>query len=105
MVLQPAEGVYEGYPAAWWQEKFRLYGRLKRTYEQRIKQNEDHLRSLGANPTQRNRELSYSGKANPLRPIWDEIKEYENYLLVLGRKMGDLQLRANRAALPRHLLE
>jgi clan AA aspartic protease (TIGR02281 family) len=105
MVLQPGEGPYDGYPAAWWQEKFGLYNRLKRRYEQRIRQNEDHLRTLGVNPTQRSSELSYSGKVSPLRPIWDEIKEYESYLVVLERKIGNLQLRANRADLPRHLRE
>jgi clan AA aspartic protease (TIGR02281 family) len=103
MVLQTGEGPYDGYPAAWWQEKFRLYKRLKRGYEQRIRQNEDHLRTLGINPAQRNWEGSYSGKVNPLRPISDEIKENENYLRVLEKKMSDLQLRANRAELPRHL--
>jgi clan AA aspartic protease (TIGR02281 family) len=105
MVLQRGEGPYDGYPAAWWQERFRLYNRLKRGYEQRIRQNEDHLRTLGINPTHRNWEGSYSGKVNPLRPILDEIKEHENYLRVLEKKMSDLQLRANRADLPRHLWE
>ncbi|MGH7926815.1 MAG: TIGR02281 family clan AA aspartic protease [Candidatus Binatia bacterium] len=105
MVLQPGEGPYDGYPAAWWQEKFRLYNRLKRGYEQRIRQNEDHLRTLGINPEQRNWEVSYRGKVNPLRPISDEIKEHENYLRLLEKKMSALQLRANRAELPRHLRE
>ena len=103
MVLQPGEGPYDGYPAAWWQERFRLYNRLKRGYEQRIRQNEDHLRSLGINPAQRNWDNSYRGKISILRPISDEIKAHENYLRVLERKMSDLQLRANRAELPRHL--
>ncbi|HEX2229861.1 MAG TPA: retropepsin-like aspartic protease [Candidatus Binatia bacterium] len=103
MVLHQGEGSYDGYPAAWWQEKFRLYRRLKRTYEQRIKQNEDHLRSLGINPAQRSSAGGYTGKVNPLRPIWDEIKAYETYLALLERKIGDLQFRANRAELPRHL--
>jgi len=103
MVLQPGESPYDGYPAAWWQERFRLYNRLKRGYEQRIRQNEDHLRSLGINPALRNWDHSYRGKINILRPISDEIKEHENYLRVLERKMSDLQLRADRAELPRHL--
>ena len=103
MVLQPGEGPYDGYPAAWWQERFRLYNRLKRGYEQRIRQNEDHLRSLGINPAQRNWDNSYRGKISILRPISDEIKAHENYLRVLERKMSDLQLRANRTELPRHL--
>jgi clan AA aspartic protease (TIGR02281 family) len=103
MVLQPGEGSYDGYPATWWQEKFRLFSRLKRGYEQRIKQNQDHLRTLGINPEQRNWEGSYSGKINPLKPISDEIKEHENYLRVLENKLSDLQLRANRAELPQHL--
>jgi len=103
MVLQPGEGPFDGYPATWWQEKFRLYSRLKRGYEQRIKQNQDHLRTLGINPGQRNWEGSYSGKINPLQPISDEIKEHENYLRILENKMSELQLRANRAELPRHL--
>jgi clan AA aspartic protease (TIGR02281 family) len=105
MVLHQGEGPYDGYPAAWWQEKFRLYSRLKRTYEQRIKQNEDHLRSLGINPVQRNWAGALNGKVNPLQPIADEIKEHENYLRILEKKINDLQLRANRTALPRHLRE
>ena len=105
MVLHAGEGPYEGYPAAWWQEKFRLYRRLKHSYEQRIKQNHEHLRSLGINPGQRNWESAYDGKVNPLRPISDEIKEHEHYLRVLEKKMSDLQLRANRAELPPHFRE
>ena len=105
MVLQPGEAPYDGYPATWWQEKFRLYSRLKRGYEQRIRQNKDHLRTLGINPEQANWQGSYSGNVNPLRPISDEIKEHENYLRVLQNKMSDLRLRANRAELPRHLRE
>ena len=105
MVLQPGEAPYDGYPATWWQEKFRLYSRLKRGYEQRIRQNKDHLRTLGINPEQPNWEGSYSGNVNHLRPISDEIKEHENYLRVLQNKMSDLQRRANRAELPRHLRE
>jgi clan AA aspartic protease (TIGR02281 family) len=105
LVLQPGEAPYDGYPATWWQEKFRLYSRLKRGYEQRIRQNKDHLRTLGVNPEQPNWQGSYSGNVNPLRPISDEIKEHENYLRVLQNKMSDLRLRANRAELPRHLRE
>jgi clan AA aspartic protease (TIGR02281 family) len=105
MVLLPGEGPYDGYPAAWWQEKFRLYNRLKDGYRQRIRQNEDHLRTLGINPAQRNWESPHSGRVNPLRPIADEIKEHENYLRVLEKKTSDLQLRANRAELPRYLRE
>lgn len=105
MVLRDGEGPYDGYPAAWWQERFRLYSRLKQVYEQRIKQNEDHLRTLGINPAQRNWAGAYTGKLNPLQPIADEIREHENYLKVLEKKTTDLQLRANRAELPRHLRE
>jgi len=105
MVLQPGEAPYDGYPAKWWQEKFRLYSRLKRGYEQRIRQNKDHLRTLGVNPEQPNWQGSYSGNVNHLRPMSDEIKEHENYLRVLQNKMSDLRLRANRAELPRHLRE
>jgi clan AA aspartic protease (TIGR02281 family) len=105
MVLQPGEGSYDGYPGMWWQEKFRLYNRLKLGYQQRIRQNEDHLRTLGINPEQRNWQTSYNGKMNPLRPISDEIKEHENYLRVLEKKISDLQLRADRAEVPRHLRE
>jgi clan AA aspartic protease (TIGR02281 family) len=103
MVLQPGEGPFDGYPATWWQEKFRLYSRLKRTYEQRIKQNKDYLRTLGINPERQNWLGSSGGKINPLQPIADEIKEHENYLRVLENKLSDLQLRANRAELPQYL--
>jgi clan AA aspartic protease (TIGR02281 family) len=105
MMLQPGDAPYDGYPATWWQEKFRLYSRLKRGYEQRIRQNKDHLRTLGVNPEQPNWQGSYSGNVNHLRPMSDEIKEHENYLRVLQNKMSDLRLRANRAELPRHLRE
>jgi clan AA aspartic protease (TIGR02281 family) len=103
MVLQPGEGLFDGYPGTWWQEKFRLYSRLKRTYEQRIKQNKDHLRTLGINPERQNWVGSSSGKINPLQPVADEIKEHEKYLRVLENKLSDLQLRANRAELPLNL--
>jgi clan AA aspartic protease (TIGR02281 family) len=105
MMLHLGEGSYDGYPAVWWQEKFRLYGRLKQTYEQRIKQNEDHLRSLGINPAQRNWANAYSGKVNFLQPVADEIKEHEHYLRVVEKKVADLQIRASRAELPRYLRE
>jgi clan AA aspartic protease (TIGR02281 family) len=86
MVLHSGEGPYDGYPTAWWQEKFRLYERLKRVYERRISQNQDQVR--------------YGRSVSPLRPVADEIKEFENYLSILANKIGALQIRANRVALP-----
>ncbi len=77
LVLQTGDGMYDGYPAAWWQEKFRLYDRLKRSYEQRLSQNRDYA-----------------------RPAFDESNEYQNYLRILADKLLALQSRADRAALP-----
>jgi clan AA aspartic protease (TIGR02281 family) len=105
MVLQPSASPYGGYPAVWWQAKFGLYNRLKRSYQERIKQNADYLKTLAITPAQRNWEQPPSAKVNSFRPMADEIKEYEHYLRVLDQKMTELQLRANRAELPRQLWE
>jgi len=100
MVLHTGEGPYDGYPAAWWQEKFRLYGRLKRVYEQRISQNNDRIRTFGTGGDGRNSEVRHGRSVNPFRPVADEIKAYQNYLGILANKISALQIRANRAALP-----
>ena len=100
MVLHTGEGPYDGYPAAWWQEKFRLYDRLKRVYEQRISQNKNRMRTVGAGGVGRNSELRHGRGADPFRPVSDEIKEYQNYLSILANKVSALQIRADRAALP-----
>jgi clan AA aspartic protease (TIGR02281 family) len=100
MVLHPGESPYEGYPASWWQERFRLYDRLKHMYERRISQNHHRVRSLGPSGASRNPEVRYDRGVGPLAPVSDEIKEYENYLTILANKISALQIRANRAALP-----
>ena len=100
MVLHSGEGPYDGYPAAWWQEKFRFYERLKRTYEQRIGQNQGHIRSFGAGAAGRNPEVRYGGAAAVRQPVADEIKAHEHYLGILAKKIASLQIRANRVALP-----
>jgi clan AA aspartic protease (TIGR02281 family) len=98
MVLHAGDGQYDGYPAAWWQEKFRLYERLKRAYERRIGKN--HIRSFGAGAAGGNPEVRYGGAAGVRQPVADEIKEHEHYLGILTKKIGALQIRANRVALP-----
>jgi clan AA aspartic protease (TIGR02281 family) len=100
MVLHSGEGPYDGYPTAWWQEKFRLYERLKRVYERRISQNQHHMQAFGASAESRNPEVRYGRGISPLQPVADEIKEFENYLGILANKIGALQIRANRVALP-----
>jgi clan AA aspartic protease (TIGR02281 family) len=97
MVLQTGEGPYDGYPAAWWQEKFRLYNQLRDLYERRISQNNDQIRAFGAAV---HAEIRHGRSGEPLRPAADEIKEYQNYLDTLANKISALQIRADRAALP-----
>ncbi|MDH3442716.1 MAG: retroviral-like aspartic protease family protein [Deltaproteobacteria bacterium] len=100
MVLRSGDGSYDGYPAEWWQEKFRLYERLKRNYERRISQNQDHMRTFRASADGRNPEVQFGRGIDPMRPVLDEIDEYQNYLGILANKLSALQTRANRAALP-----
>jgi clan AA aspartic protease (TIGR02281 family) len=100
MVLHSGEGPYDGYPAAWWQEKFRLYERLKRDYEQRLTQNQGRTRTFGASEAGRHPEVGHSRSVSPSRPVADEIKEYEKYLSILANKLSALQIRADRVALP-----
>jgi hypothetical protein len=100
MVLQTGEGPYDGYPGAWWQEKFRLYDRLKRVYERRISQNKDPMRTFGTGGDGRNSELGHRRSVNPFRPEAYQTKEYQNYLNTLANKISALQIRADRAALP-----
>jgi clan AA aspartic protease (TIGR02281 family) len=105
MVLQTGEGPYDGYPGPWWQEKFRLYDRLKRVYERRISQNKEPMRTFGTGEDGRNSELRHGRSVNPFRPEADQTKEYQNYLNTLANKISALQIRANRAALPQAFRE
>jgi clan AA aspartic protease (TIGR02281 family) len=94
MSLHAGEGPYDGYPGRWWQEKFRLYARLKHQYERRIRQSRARAADSG-HPAERPGE-----EAGARQLSVKEIAEDETYLIFLEHKLHALQARANRVALP-----
>jgi clan AA aspartic protease (TIGR02281 family) len=94
MVLHAGEGPYDGYPGRWWQEKFRLYERLKHEYARRVGEGRTRAMSAGVTP------WSLGGVAGTRQLPGNEVKDHETYLAILEHKLHALQARANRVALP-----
>jgi clan AA aspartic protease (TIGR02281 family) len=98
LLLHAGEAPYDGYPGRWWQERFRLYTRLKQEYERRAKQGRTH--PVGASMTAGNQALRPGGNAGARQLPANEINDYEGHLAILQHKLNALQARANRVALP-----
>jgi len=103
MRLVRGEGPHDGYPSEWWQQRFRFYRELKQSYEGHIKKRKDEI--LRIQMMLQSFEPDAPWQASLVLVYLKEIKVYEGYLLILQRKINDLDRQASDAAVPRNLRE
>ena len=102
--LARGEGPHDGYPPEWWQQRFRFYRGLMKSYEGHIKERKDEILRIQTRLQSFNLDAGQS-EAALASTYLKEFKAYEGYMRILTQKINDLDRRASDAAVPRNLRE